>query len=730
MSAVPGTGTALERSGPGSGPRRARSLPVHPRVLAARAWRGRPDDPRWARPALLALLAGTAALYLVGLSASGWANPFYAAAAQAGSVSWEAWFYGSSDAANAITVDKPPAALWITGLSVRLFGLSSWSILVPQALQGVAAVALLHATVRRYASPAAALLAGFVLATTPVATLMFRFNNPDALLVLLMVAATWGVLKAVDTGRARFLVWAGVFCGLGFLTKQLQVFLVLPGLALAYLWAAPHPPAARVRHLLLAGLALLVSAGWWVAVVELVPESWRPYVGGSQTNSFLELTFGYNGLGRLTGEETGSVGAGNGWGETGIGRMFNAEFGGNISWLLPAAAVLAVAGFALTARAPRTDVRRAALVAWTGWGAVTFTAFSFMSGIIHPYYAVALAPAVAALAGPGAVQLWAARAMRWALPLLGVVIAGTAVWAWVLLGRSPQFLPWLRGTVLAIGVVAGALLVLARALRGRVALALARGGAAAGLVAALAGPLAYSVQTASTAQTGAIVSAGPSTTAGFGGGAPGGAGAGGFPGGGQPPAGGTAPGRAQALGTAAGQGAPAQGTPGQGTPAQGTGRGGGFGGAGGTGGRVNGGMGGGMGGLLGASEPSAELTALLAADADSYTWVAAVTGSNNAAGYQLATQEPVMAVGGFNGTDPAPTLEQFQAHVAAGRIHYYVASSSMASTDTGGSDAAAQIAEWVAQNFPATDVDGTTVYDLSAATTGGGTTGGTSATGV
>jgi 4-amino-4-deoxy-L-arabinose transferase-like glycosyltransferase len=219
--------------------------------------------PRWLRHgALGALLAGTGVLYLWGLSASGWANAFYSAAAQAGSRSWTAWFFGSSDAANAITVDKTPAALWVTGLSVRLFGLSSWSILVPQALMGVATVALLYAAVRRTAGPAAGLLAGTVLALTPVAVLMFRFNNPDALLTLLLVGAAYATLRAVEAGRARWLVLAAALVGLGFLTKMLQAYLVLPALAAAWLLAAPVGRGRRLRGLAAAAATLLVSSGW------------------------------------------------------------------------------------------------------------------------------------------------------------------------------------------------------------------------------------------------------------------------------------------------------------------------------------------------------------------------------------------------------------------------------------------------------------------------------------
>ena len=243
-----------------------------------RLFRGRLADRVWVRPTLLALLAGTALLYIYGLGRSEWANAFYSAAAQAGSMSWKALFFGSSDAAGFITVDKPPLSLWVMGLSARLFGVSAWSILVPQALMGVAAVGVLYATVRRWASPAAGLLAGAVLAFTPVATLMFRFNNPDALLVLLMTLAAWATVRALERASWRWLTLVGVLIGCGFMTKMLQAFLVVPVFALVYLIAAPTTVRRRIWHVLLAGVALIVSSGWWVAVVELWPKSSRPYL--------------------------------------------------------------------------------------------------------------------------------------------------------------------------------------------------------------------------------------------------------------------------------------------------------------------------------------------------------------------------------------------------------------------------------------------------------------------
>ncbi|MBX6769630.1 MAG: glycosyltransferase family 39 protein, partial [Actinomadura rubrobrunea] len=264
-------------------------------------------DPWWARPALMALLAATTAVYVWDLGASGWANSFYSAAVQAGASSWKAFFFGSLDAANAITVDKTPAALWPMALTARVFGVNSWSILLPQALMGVATVATVHAAVRRaltgaVAAPVAAgagLLAGAVLAATPVAALMFRFNNPDALLVLLLTTAAYALVRAQENASTRWLALCGALLGLGFLAKMLQAFLVLPAFGLVYLVAAPTPLRRRIGQLAVAAAALVAAAGWWVAIAAAVPADARPYVGGSQHNSVLELALGYNGLGRL-----------------------------------------------------------------------------------------------------------------------------------------------------------------------------------------------------------------------------------------------------------------------------------------------------------------------------------------------------------------------------------------------------------------------------------------------
>lgn len=624
----------------------AERAPASPESLSTRR---RGVDPRWAQPALAALLLGTALLYLWGLGASGWANAFYSAASQAASQSWKAWFFGSSDGANAITVDKTPAALWVTGLSARLFGVNAWSILVPQALMGVGSVGLLYAAVRRVSGPASGLIAGLVLALTPAAALIFRFNNPDALLVLLLVAGAYCVTRALEKAGPGWLALAGAAVGFGFLAKMLQAFLVLPAFGLAYLIAAPVSLGKRLLHLLGALVATIVSAGWYLAVVALWPAADRPYIGGSQNNSLWELAFGYNGFGRITGEEVGSLGGaqtGSGW-----ARLLGSEMGGGIAWLIPAAFLALLAGLWFTRRAPRTDPSRAALVLWGGWFLVTAAVFSFMNGIIHPYYMVALAPAIAALVGTASVQLWRRRDDAMSSAILASGVALTTLTSYLLLSRESTWLPWLKMTVLVLGLAAAVLVLFAAHFPAGVRRAVG----VLALVVTLAGTGAYSVATAATTHSGAIPSAGPSSSGGFG---PGGGGQGGPPGGG--------------------------------------GRAGGF---------------GGVGSLLNSTTPGAALTALLEQDSANYKWVGATVGSMPAAGYQLAANAPVMAVGGFNGSDPAPTLAQFQEYVHNGQIHYFLGDGTTMQAQSG-SDAAQQIAAWVAANYTPTTVDGTTVYDL------------------
>lgn len=706
-------------------------------------------------------------MYLWNITASGYANSFYAAAAQAGTKDWTAWFFGSLDSENFITVDKPPAALWVMGLSGRIFGFSSASLLIPQALMGVGAVATVYAAVKRVASPTAGLLAGAVVVSTPAAALMFKFNNPDALLVLLMTLGGYFVVRSLQTeiGRraAMWLAFAGVALGFAFLTKMLQGLLVLPAFGLTYLIAGHSRFGARVLHLLGAAAALIVGAGWWVVVVTLWPADARPYIGGSTDNTVMDLVLGYNGLGRIFGNEGpggggggmpggdvagdmaggamgGMTGGGMGGmaggaagssfgGSTGLDRLFGSEMGNQISWLIPAALVALVLGLIARGRAPRTDLLRASLILWGGWFIVSGLIFSYMSGTIHPYYTVALTPGIAGMIGTGGYALWIKRDLLWGRAALAAMMLASGVSAWVLLNRNAEWLPALKW-ILLVGTVVGAVLILAAG-RWRKLAAVA---VLIGAIAGLGGGTSYAIATSASAHSGAIPSVGPASAAsaagGFGGGGMGGGMAGGMGGGmaGRTPGDAALPdadaGAVPGAGAGAGAGGMAgrQGMEGMGTPPGGAGE------------RparelpadaaaeapataggadrdpaAGGGMAGGGTGRDGASND--ELNAML--ETAGTRWSAAVNGSSTAATYELATDTAVMAIGGWS-SDPTPTLDEFISYVADDEVRYYIGSSRGGSTGgRGGDSTSSEIAAWVEENFTATTVGSATVYDLS-----------------
>ena len=611
---------------------------------------------RWIRPAYWAMLVGTAVLYLWGLGSKGWANSYYAAAAQAATQSWKAWLFGSLDAGNAITVDKPPAAMWAMGLSGRLFGFNEFTMLLPEALMGVAAVAVLYATVRRTSGPVAGLVAGTALALTPVATVMFRYNNPDALLVLLLVVAAYFMVRAIGASGARaatgWVVLCGCALGFAFLTKMLQAFLIVPGLALAFLVAAPVASVAkRVGILLAGGVAMAVSAGWYLALVALWPAGSRPYIAGSTDNSLLQLAFGYNGIERIVGRGGGpgfgggpgpgggGPGPGGGGsrgifhsGDPGIGRLFNDALGTEVAWLLPVALIGLVVLLWLTRHTVRTSATRAGLLVWGGWLAVTGVVFSFMDGTIHPYYTVALAPAVAALAGISVVELWRRRSHVGIRLLLAAMMGLTGVWAFVLLNRTPDWWPALRWVVLIGSVVVAVLLALRAHRPGQVTAALAL----AAVVLGLGSTLAYSVETVANGQSGGpLPMAGPQRGGGFGFGGP----------------------------------------------------------------------------HRGERDDDTALRELIS-DTDN-RWAAASVGSWMVSDLELKTGESLMAIGGFMGADDSPTLEQFQQYVERGDVRYFLAPAE-GRRGPGGfrHGSAGDITNWVKENFPKTEIGGVTVYDL------------------
>jgi 4-amino-4-deoxy-L-arabinose transferase-like glycosyltransferase len=441
--------------------------------------------PRWIRPTLWALLGATALLYLWDLGASGYANQFYAASVQAGTQSWKALLFASLDPGNAITVDKPPAAMWVMGLSARLFGFGTWAMLVPQALMGVGSVALLYGAVRRASGPIAGLLAGALLALTPVAALMFRYNNPDALLVLLLVAAGYCTVRALDSSSGRWLALAGTAMGFAFLTEMMEPFVVIPAIGLVVLIAAPGSLQTRIRNLLIGLTAAVVSAGWFVALVAIWPADSRPYIGGSTDNSLLHLALGYNGVGRV------------------LGGDGNHSFG--ISWLLPAALIGLIAMLWFTRSALRSSRMRASLLFWGVWMLVSGLVFSYMQGIMHPYYTLVMAPAVAAVTAISTRELWRARQFASSRAVLALMLVATVGWDFVLLGRTPDWLPWLRWTMLLGAIVVASVLLLKGQRVGRGIVVLC----AAGLLFGLGGTAAYTIHTVAVYHGGAIPAAGP-----------------------------------------------------------------------------------------------------------------------------------------------------------------------------------------------------------------------------
>jgi 4-amino-4-deoxy-L-arabinose transferase-like glycosyltransferase len=672
---------------------------------------------RWILGAIAVLAT---ALYTWSLDSVGYGNSYYAAAVKSATLSWKAFFFGSLDPGSFITVDKPPAAFWVQALSARLFGFSTWSILLPEAVAGVASVLILHRLVRKWAGDVAAHLAALGLALTPVAVVMFRYNNPDAFLTLLCLGGAWALWSAIETGRLRGLLLSAALVGLAFNTKMLQAFLVLPAFGAAYLLFGPRKLARRAGRLAAAGGVMLASSAWWVAIVAIWPADARPYIGSTTDNSIVSLVFGYNGLSRIfgsggTGGAGGTSGAGAGFGGAASWlRMFNPIVGGQISWLIPIALAGLLGGAYLASRRGAGRMLRAGWVLWGGWALVTLAVFSKAQGIFHPYYTIQAAPAIAALAGAGAVTLWrlgrADHRLAFALP---AAVAATGIWATVLLGRSPGYDSWLEPAVLAGSLVASAGLLAAIWRPQRLLVA---AGSCLATLALLAGPAAYAVTTIANPSSGGNVAAGPATSATTG--LPGGAGN----------AGGLA---SAGAGGAALAGGPAGGSGTAGPPPFGLGGGSGAGSgtsggplalAGGPAGAGSGGAGGAGGGAGGASATSAgekALVSYLEAHRDGAEYLVAAFTSMESAPIIIDSGDAVVTIGGFNGSDPTPTLAQFEKLVADGDLRYVLVDGTGGGGPGGADSAAASVQEsitqWVTEHG----------HVVSAGSYGGSTAGGT-----
>lgn len=643
--------------------------PRRSRGRLARVFLGKREDPGWARPGLWAVLVLAVVLYAWDLSRNGDANAFYAAAVLSGTESWKAFFYGSLDSASFITVDKPPFAFWVMGVSARIFGFGSWSLLLPQAAEGVAAVAVVYAAVRRgvaglvgeRGAQAAGLIAALTLTLTPITVAIDRDDNPDTMLTLLLALGAWALLESLRSRRPILMLsLSGLAFGLGFNTKMLEGFIALPALPIAYLIAADGRLHRRIARLLPAAAVLAVVSLSWMTIVDLIPKSSRPFVGSSTNDTVWNLAMVYNGFGRVFGKAKGGTGggqtgtlaglgahhagpAGGGLGgagdQAGLGRMFGDTLGGQVSWLIPLAILAAVALIVLIGRRPRTDLARASVLLWASWLVLEFVVLSFQKGTQHPYYASAMSPPIAALTGIGVVALVQAgrryTRWRWVLPALVAITGG---WSFLLLRRTPAWnalLPWL---VVAATVVAVTVLFVRHL--GRALLVTA---GVAVLVAVLAGPAAYAATPLTMTISGNNPLAGPAAAVG-----------------GRPAA--TGNGRARR---------------------------------------------GDRGGAV-----SKELVAYLEAHRDGATWLAAVSGSSSAASVILATGgAPVMAMGGFTGNDPAPTLAQLRQYISQGRLRYVLAGGGRG----GGNGGTALVDPWVEQNCALVSPS-----TYGAATTGGG----------
>ncbi|ALG07957.1 ArnT family glycosyltransferase [Kibdelosporangium phytohabitans] len=632
-----------------------------------------PAPPRWHRYALVAILVTGGVLYASALWNGGWGNGYYTAAIKSMSTSFTNFLFGSFDPAGVVTVDKPPLALWPQVISVWIFGYHDWAVLLPQVIEGVAAIFLLHRAVRMWAGENAALVAALVFALTPITVVTNRTNNTDAMLVLTLVAAAYAFTRAMRTAEARtrtkWLWFAAFLIGCGFLAKMLAAWIVVPAFVAAYLAGSRATWRRKLFDVAGAAVVLLVGSLWWVAVVDLWPGQ-KPYIGGSADGTALDLVLGYNGLGRVFGGDgPGSgmrtmgppPGGGSGGGEmvfggpgggaafggeSGPGRMFGEAVGGQISWLLPLAlialVVAAVLGFRRFRRfAPADTARRAGWVLWGGWLVVNALVFSLQEGIFHPYYTTVMAPAIGALVGAGAG--WAVKMYREPQGLSRLVLPASVVvaaaWAWVLISRDTAWNGWLRWAVLGVAALTVLVLLLRKAKRLAIVFS---------LVAVLLAPGVWSGAGAWAAKGNAgIPMAGPS---------------GGNSGGGNfairlPPGVTTPP-------------------PGMLPP-----------------------PGGGPGAANGTLTPDQQkIVDYAKAHSGGAEYVVAIQGGAQAAvPYIMATDENIVSMGGFSGRDPAPSTSQLSTWVKEGKLRF-VLGNARGGRGGGMLGESSEVSTWVEQN--------------------------------
>ncbi len=692
--------------------------------LRSRVLRRPRDGALLARPELLALMALSALLNLWNLSINGFANTYYAAAVRSMSSSWHDFLFASLDKSGLMTVDKPPLAFWIEALSARIFGFNSLAILVPEALMGVAAVAFVYDMTRRMFGRVAGGVAGLAFALTPITVAIARHNNPDEALILCSVAALWCAVRALETGRTKWLVWCGVCVGLGFEAKMGVALFVVPGIALAWIWTrwgqTWRERFKAFRQLVYGGVAMIAVGGAWPLLVTLTPASDRPWISGTSDNSVWSLIFGYNGLGRVAGQTGGpSGGGGLGGGGGGFGgnlfggatgpfRLLESALGDQAGWLLGFAVVAGLAILVLT-RLRRRDPRTGWLMVVGGAFLVTAVVFSYASGIFHPYYVSFLAPFAAALVGAGA-SLMLPRAFggtassKTARVIAPLAIAGGAITELVVLGELSGSLAW--ATPLVIGVGGACAIVLALRLSPRVRAVVV----AVAMAALLAAPASWAAETLGHATSSTFPSGGPASASiggpgggggpgGFGGGSARSGGAGRFSrgagGGGFTPGGGSTTGGFAPPSLFGGGGST---TSGAGTRGGFSGGGGGFAGGGGFGGDTQ------------------SLTAAMRYAEEHGGGTIGVESQSSAAEAILSSDANVAGLGGFSGRESTVSLTWLAHEVLAGKLRWVIVDSSQSGGLPGdtrtGSESALDVVANTCRKVTLSTSDGTvTMYD-------------------
>lgn len=597
---------------------------------------------------ILGVISGL--VYFGNLTINGWGNPYYASAAQVGAENLQGLLYGSADAGNGLSVDKPPAHLWIIALSIRIFGLNSFAVLAPQALMGVATVLVVYRTSLHWSSRRQAFIAGLFVVLIPVTSMIFRFNNPDALLLFLWSLTVLFAVRALARHQTRYIYVAAFILGLAFLCKQFQSWILVPALVLAFLAFGDGRIRTKLCHLVIAAVVMLIPPSLWIALIELTPPSQRPWIGGTSTNSFLDLTFGYNGLGRLTGKtDLGAVNPKDFSGVVGYDaspvRLFTINYAPEVAWLLP----MAFVGAALLIirlwrrRLSRQEAYAASLL--VVWFLTNFVVLSFMTGDIHPYYTSMLALPMASMAAAAFETFWVNRNRK---PYLHGAAVITLFCAVLTSGILTWFQGWNPGA--AVGMKVGALASAAALLLPH-ANKRPRAVSTSLLVAATAMlivPALFIMESVSTPQQGSFPISGPVPTT-------------------------ESWHKRDAQQLRLGEKDKY---------------------------------------ALSRGEPVVtEIAAYIEGTPSGTRWAAATAGSENAALYQLATKRPVMSIGGFSALDPYPSLDSFKDYVRAGAVHYYIHQPGILAWSAGPNTLA--VVAWIQDHYPYQEFSGVRVYDLT-----------------